>query len=127
MGCGGSTAVHQTGTGGEAVGGLVAVVPDGPHQGVPPAQSPAAAHGVTKQQQEAVANKEADKGLAILFGSKHLMLTYQWDTQEQVKAVRELLKSHGIPTWMDIDGYTYLFCPPLLQLFCLLSAPHHAP
>ena len=103
MGCGASTAVRQTETGTEAAGALVAVVPDGgPHQGAP-APSPAAAHGDgSKQQQEA--NKEKEEVLASLFGGKHAMLTYQWDTQEQVKAVRELLKSHGIPTWMDIDG-----------------------
>ena len=81
MGCAQSTAVQQVQN--EKVGG--------PHQ------------GVDHKQQDPDPNKE--KVLTKLFGGKHAILTYQWDVQEQVKAVRELLNAQGIPTWMDIDGY----------------------
>ena len=42
--------------------------------------------------------------VASLFGSKHVILSYQWDVQEEVKAVRDVMKAMGVPTWMDIDG-----------------------
>ena len=48
--------------------------------------------------------------ISALFGGKHAILSYQWDVQEHVVAVRELLKKRGIPTWMDIDG-----CDALLE------------
>ena len=35
---------------------------------------------------------------------KHAMLSYQWDNQDEVVRVRDLLNQRGIPTWMDIDG-----------------------
>ena len=34
----------------------------------------------------------------------HVMLSYQWDIQEQVVAVRQRLMKKNIKTWMDIDG-----------------------
>ena len=35
---------------------------------------------------------------------KHVMLSYQWDTQELVKQVYAYLTSKSIPVWMDIKG-----------------------
>eukprot|EP01137_Pigoraptor_chileana_P000573 Opistho-2@36966 len=35
---------------------------------------------------------------------KHVMLSYQWNSQELVKRVYELLKTYGVPVWMDIEG-----------------------
>ena len=39
-----------------------------------------------------------------IFGNKHVILSYQWDAQEEVKVAQDMLKARGIPTWMDIDG-----------------------
>ena len=36
-------------------------------------------------------------------GSKHVMLSYQWDHQLEVVRVREALSAYGIRCWMDID------------------------
>ena len=35
---------------------------------------------------------------------KHVMLSYQWDHQVQVKCVHDLLTKLGIKCWMDISG-----------------------
>eukprot|EP01047_Picozoa_sp_COSAG01_P042919 COSAG01_NODE_3777_length_5704_cov_34.622658_1_plen_190_part_00 len=133
MGCGGSTAVHQAETKG-TVGELVAVVPDGsPHQGTPtpsPAAAAVAHNDDSNKKQEVSTNKEDEYVLPRLFGDKHAMLTYQWDSQEQVQTVRSLLKSRGIPTWMDIDGYAARMCHPFCcEPFCLLlnGPPNHLP
>ena len=37
-------------------------------------------------------------------GGKHVMFSYQWDCQSEVKSVREHFAKLGIPTWMDTDG-----------------------
>ena len=50
------------------------------------------------------ANTGAGGEVAGLYGDKHVILSYQWDVQEEVKAARDLLKAKGVPTWMDIDG-----------------------
>ena len=42
--------------------------------------------------------------MITLFGTKHAILSYQWDVQEEVKMVQDLMKAKGVPTWMDIDG-----------------------
>lgn len=34
----------------------------------------------------------------------HIMLSYQWDSQELVKKVNSKLKGLGLSTWMDIDA-----------------------
>jgi hypothetical protein len=36
--------------------------------------------------------------------AKHVMLSYQWDHQKQVKAVNETLMKLGLNVWMDING-----------------------
>jgi hypothetical protein len=36
------------------------------------------------------------------WGTKHIILSYQWDVQVEVTNVRELLKKRGVPVWMDI-------------------------
>ena len=68
---------------------LVAVAPVMPHQGKP-----------------APARSDADVGTPghETFGSKHVILSYEWSVQKQVTAVREVLKARGVPCWMDIDG-----------------------
>ena len=111
MGCGGSTAIHQI-EAKEAEEVLVAVVPDGgPHQETK--ETPLVPHfGPSHMKQQNVSS---------LFKGKHAMLTYQWDAQEKVKAVRNLLQSHGVPTWMDIDGK-----PAPCSDVCLLPAPPRA-
>ena len=35
---------------------------------------------------------------------KHAMLSYQWDNQDEVIHVRDMLNGRGVPTWMDVDG-----------------------
>ena len=43
----------------------------------------------------------SDQQLEIISeGQKHVMLSYQWDDQEQVVRVREYFESLGCPTWM---------------------------
>ncbi len=37
-------------------------------------------------------------------GSKHVMLSYQWDHQKMVEQVYDGFSSVGIPVWMDIKG-----------------------
>lgn len=34
----------------------------------------------------------------------HVMLSYHWDNKELVSKVYKVLKSRGIPVWMDIHG-----------------------
>jgi hypothetical protein len=41
---------------------------------------------------------------ATLPAGKHVMLSYQWDSQKTVVKVREGLIRRGLQTWMDIDG-----------------------
>jgi hypothetical protein len=35
---------------------------------------------------------------------KHIMFSYQWDCQEEVKAVHALMQKKKIPVWMDVSG-----------------------
>lgn len=37
-------------------------------------------------------------------GDRHIMLSYQWDNQELVAKVYDLIVEHGINVWMDIHG-----------------------
>lgn len=39
-----------------------------------------------------------------IFRTKHAMLSYQWDSQDEVKRARELLEQGGVPCWMDLDN-----------------------
>eukprot|EP01047_Picozoa_sp_COSAG01_P074408 COSAG01_NODE_12427_length_1741_cov_2.351401_2_plen_206_part_00 len=73
---------------------LVAVAPMTPHQGAP------AAAAVRSDADAGAAGTPAHK----TFGSKHVILSYEWSVQKQVTAVREVLKARGVPCWMDIDG-----------------------
>ena len=34
----------------------------------------------------------------------HVMLSYQWDKQKDVKDVYAGLKAQGFPVWMDVEG-----------------------
>ena len=33
----------------------------------------------------------------------HIMLSYQWDNQKEVKRIKEALEAQGYPVWMDVD------------------------
>ena len=44
------------------------------------------------------------KTKALLPGGKHAFLSYQWDVQDQVKAIKSLLNDRNVKCWMDIDG-----------------------
>ena len=33
----------------------------------------------------------------------HVMISYQWDSQEQMIAVKEMLIAEGYNVWMDVD------------------------
>jgi hypothetical protein len=37
-------------------------------------------------------------------GAKHVMLSYQWDSQKIVTDVYRSLHAHNIPLWMDTQG-----------------------
>ena len=37
-------------------------------------------------------------------GERHIMLSYQWDTQELVKKVYQAISDKGVNVWMDIEG-----------------------
>ncbi|CAF4175751.1 unnamed protein product, partial [Adineta steineri] len=37
-------------------------------------------------------------------GNKHVMLSYQWDSQAIVSEIYRHLRTHNIPVWMDIQG-----------------------
>merc|ERR1719272_2517835 len=41
---------------------------------------------------------------SLLPDGKHAFLSYQWDVQEQVKAIKTLLNERNVKCWMDIDG-----------------------
>ena len=40
----------------------------------------------------------------LLPDGKHAMLSYQWNVQEEVKHIEEIMKKHNVKCWMDIDG-----------------------
>ena len=40
----------------------------------------------------------------LLPDGKHAFLSYQWDVQEQVKTIKEMLNRRKVKCWMDIDG-----------------------
>jgi hypothetical protein len=40
----------------------------------------------------------------LLPDGKHAMLSYQWNVQEEVKHIEEMLKKRNVKCWMDIDG-----------------------
>lgn len=37
-------------------------------------------------------------------GVPHVMLSYQWNSQDKVKRIAEALTEHGIRVWFDING-----------------------
>ncbi len=51
--------------------------------------------------------------------SPHVMISYQWDSQEQMLQVKERLTSAGFNVWMDVDkmGKTQSFNPRCLLFF----------
>jgi hypothetical protein len=40
----------------------------------------------------------------LLPDGKHAFLSYQWDVQEQISEIKELLNERNVKCWMDIDG-----------------------
>jgi len=54
---------------------------------------------VNSASNSAIMGEEAGSG-----SGRHVMISYNWGYQETAKSVAELLKQHGINTWMDIDG-----------------------
>ncbi|CAF3321366.1 unnamed protein product [Rotaria socialis] len=62
---------------------------------------PAPAHdlGSTNGQ---VANGKSER--IILYGGKHVMLSYNWNSQALVSKMYQILKDEKIPTWFDIQG-----------------------
>lgn len=34
----------------------------------------------------------------------HIMLSYQWDSQDLVRKVYSRLRDDGLPVWMDVEG-----------------------
>jgi hypothetical protein len=60
-----------------------------PHYGSPKARS---------------ANIQLQQGGLQLPPGRHVMLSYQWDSQKTVLSVRDALASRQVPTWMDVDG-----------------------
>merc|ERR1719272_1902147 len=41
---------------------------------------------------------------SLLPDGKHAFLSYQWDVQEQVKEIKEILNERNVKCWMDVDG-----------------------
>ena len=33
----------------------------------------------------------------------HVMISYQWDVQEQIVKVKDILKAHGFNVWLDVE------------------------
>ena len=105
MGCTESVAVKQTSEGDE----LLPVAPNSSRQQQEGVATTAGAPHQGLHVVGAVDNEEIiGEATSTLFGSKHVILSYQWDVQEQVVLVCGLLKARGIPTWMDVDGYAAL-------------------
>ena len=42
--------------------------------------------------------------LSCTDGRKHVMISYQWGSQELMKRIRDELKSAGYEVWMDLDN-----------------------
>ena len=40
----------------------------------------------------------------ILHGGKHVMLSYNWNSQDIVTQIYHILKDEQIPLWFDIQG-----------------------
>lgn len=40
----------------------------------------------------------------VLDGGKHIMLSYNWNSQAIVSQIYQILKDKHIPTWFDING-----------------------
>jgi hypothetical protein len=40
----------------------------------------------------------------VLSGGKHVMLSYNWNSQTIVSKVYQILKDENIPIWFDIQG-----------------------
>jgi len=46
-------------------------------------------------------------------GGKHVMISYQWDSQKQALEIRDKLKAAGYNVWIDVDsmGTSYAVMP----------------
>ena len=55
----------------------------------------------------------------------HAMLSYQWDCQDQVKAIRATLEDRGLHCWMDIDNFSTDIYDSMAEgvqgAFCILA------
>jgi hypothetical protein len=40
----------------------------------------------------------------VLNGGKHVMLSYNWNSQAIVSKIYKILKDENIPIWFDIEG-----------------------
>ncbi len=40
----------------------------------------------------------------VLNGGKHVMLSYNWNSQAIVSKISQILKDENIPIWFDIQG-----------------------
>lgn len=54
--------------------------------------------------------------MAMSTKKNHVMLSYQWGSQETVKRVADYLKQRGVDIWFDIDGTVHVL--GVLVLFC---------
>lgn len=45
-----------------------------------------------------------DPARIVLKGGKHVMLSYNWNSQDIVSQIYKILKDEHIPIWFDIQG-----------------------
>lgn len=45
-----------------------------------------------------------DQAQVVLNGGKHVMLSYNWNSQDIVSQVYKIIKDDNIPIWFDIQG-----------------------
>jgi len=45
----------------------------------------------------------ATKAENTLVPNAYVMISYQWGHQERILRLRETLRSHGIPVWIDVE------------------------
>ena len=71
-------------------------------------------HGASKSSARGKTDEVPAGSIGFKFESgKHLMFSYQWDSQELVLKVRNHFANLSVPTWMDIDG-----CGLRLSFYC---------
>ena len=63
----------------------------------------------TPMQPQSTSNKPLSLSMApvskpLIPDGKHVFLSYQWDVQDQVLQIKQMLNERNIKCWMDIDG-----------------------